>query len=61
MTDKTEIVVIERGMNVIIVKEKEGKNKKGEPKQTRISTFKQRSAVEDAINYLSQKLSVRKD
>mgnify|MGYP006921467716 CR=1 FL=1 len=54
MTDKTKIIVIEHGMNVII-KEKEGMDKKGEPKQVRISNFKNPN---HALNYLKQKFGL---
>lgn len=53
-TDKTNIIVIESGMNVII-KEKEGQDKSGKPKQTRISNFKTPS---NAMNYLQQKFGL---
>jgi hypothetical protein len=54
MTDKTKIILVERGQNVII-KEKEGLNKRGEPKQTRISNFKK---PENALLYLKQKFGL---
>jgi hypothetical protein len=54
MTDKTQILVIERDMDVII-KENEGQNKKGKPKQTRISTF---GKPENAMRYLRQKFGI---
>jgi hypothetical protein len=54
VTDKTNIIVIEHGMNVII-KEKEGIDKRGEPKQIRISNFKNPN---HALNYLKQKFGL---
>jgi hypothetical protein len=54
MTDKTQIIVIEHGMNVII-KEKEGLTKKGEPKQIRISNFKN---PKNALTYLKEKFGL---
>jgi hypothetical protein len=57
LTDKTKILVIEHGMNVII-KEKEGIDKKGEPKQIRISSFKNPNT---ALNYLKQKFGLTVD
>lgn len=57
MTDKTDIIIVERNMNVII-KEKEGTNKKGEPKQCRVSKFTGIFAVQNAVHYLEDKLSI---
>lgn len=54
MTDKTQIYIIEHGAD-IIVKEKEGQNKMGIPKQQRISKFHK---PENAIRYLKQKFGI---
>jgi hypothetical protein len=58
MTDKTHIYVIEPaepGSNVII-KEKEGVNKQGDPKQQRISKF---SSPYSAMKYLKEKFGIK--
>jgi hypothetical protein len=54
MTDKTSIIVIETGMDVLI-KENEGIDKNGKPKQTRISNFKN---PVNAMTYLQQKFGL---
>jgi len=56
---KTEYVVIEQGKNIII-KEKEGVMKNGDPRFVRVSNFKGKDAGANALNYLEQKLSIRK-
>jgi hypothetical protein len=56
MTDKTTIYLIEPSRNVILVKEKEGTAKDGDPKQVRISKF--RSPI-SAANYLKEKFGIK--
>ena len=50
----TKIYIIEHESNVII-KEKEGTAKNGDPKQTRVSTFK---TPANAVRYLKEKYSI---
>jgi hypothetical protein len=57
MTDKMHIIIIEQGKDVI-VKEQEGFNKNGLPKNTRISTFKTPNGPKNAMEYLRQKFGL---
>ena len=54
MTDKTKIYVVESGANVII-KEKEGVAKNGDPKVVRVSTFRE---PVHAVRYLKEKYGI---
>lgn len=54
MTDKTKVYLIETGMNVII-KEKEGTAKNGDPKQMRVSKFRDPAY---AVKYLQEKFGI---
>lgn len=57
MTDITNFYIIEPGRNVI-VKEKEGRAKNGDPKQQRISKFK---TPFNAVTYLREKFGISSD
>lgn len=54
MTDKTTFYVVEQGRDIII-KEKEGVAKNGDPKQMRISKFKEPLHV---MNYFREKYGI---
>jgi hypothetical protein len=56
VTDKTTIYLIEPSRNIVVVKEKEGIRKDGDPKQVRISKF--RSPI-SAANYLKEKFGFK--
>jgi hypothetical protein len=57
MTDKMKHIIIEQGKDVI-VKQQEGTNKRGLPKNTLISTFKGPEGPKNAMDYLRQKFGL---
>jgi len=56
LSDKTTICLVEPSQNVVLVKEKEGIKKNGDPKQVRVSKFR---SPFSAAKYLQEKFGIK--